>query len=475
MVDALLRPFLIKVPSYIESYQDFRRKISQYRKIRAGTLLCTFDIKDLYTNIDHTLAIKAIMYWMRRHHDLTHQAVCKLLRDSGERSTLFIADNHYLVTIITNAVRLILDNNIFMFDGDYYQQVKGIAMGSSAAPIIANLTIAYLEIRLYKKVRKVLGEQIGSYVKKHWYRYIDDCQLVWPFAIKTLDRFTDILQTLDKAIVLVREVSSVNLPFLNIMLEIKMNKLEFDIYYKPTQTFAYLHFHSSHPRHIKRRVPYTLATMINTIVSNEIVRQKRLLEMQQQLRTRKYPSRLIKDAIESRAGHKCISEQRFLNFRIVYNRNNPDLYSFVFRQLPSALGERRAKKFVSRKVSVLSLNLKRLLTTSRFHYMSNPPSKLPSQCHREQCSMCKSIVLPSNDLKKYSNGPIDCTSRFFVYRLDCKSCNQSSFEQTHCLKSIKRCNLCKGKRFDLCPFHKMNTDRVVPRQLCLDYFLRKRK
>ena len=86
------------------------------------------------------------------------------------------------------------------------------------------------------------------------------------------------------------------------MLEIKMNKLEFDIYYKPTQTFAYLHFHSSHPRHIKRRVPYTLATMINTIVSKETVGQKCLLEMQQQLRRRKYPSRLIKDAIESRAG-----------------------------------------------------------------------------------------------------------------------------------------------------------------------------
>ena len=74
-----------------------------------------------------------------------------------------------------------------MFDGDYYQQVKGIAMGSSAAPRIANLTIVYLEIGLYKKVGKVLGDEIGLYVKEHWYRYIDDCQLVWPFDIKTLD------------------------------------------------------------------------------------------------------------------------------------------------------------------------------------------------------------------------------------------------------------------------------------------------
>jgi hypothetical protein len=164
-----------------------------------------------------------------------------------------------------------LDNNIFLFDGEYYQQVKGIAMGSSFAPTIANLTIGYLEIRLYKKVRKALGKETELYVREHWYRYIDDCQLLWPFSIERLNKFTDILQTLAKGIIFVREISKVKLPFLNIMLKINTNELEFDMYYKPTHTFAYLHFHSAHPRHIKRRIPYILAIMIYSIVSNRKV------------------------------------------------------------------------------------------------------------------------------------------------------------------------------------------------------------
>jgi hypothetical protein len=486
ILDAVLRSFLMKVPSYIQSYQDFIKKIWQHRHVPPGMLLCTFDIRDLYTNIDHILAIKAVTHWIAQNPDLTHQSVCKLLMDAGEHHKLFIPDTVVLVDIIACAVRLILDNNIFLFDGVYYKQVKGIAMGSSIAPTIANLTIGYLEIELYKKVQKELGDEIAVYVHEHWYRYIDDCQLLWPFGIERLDRFTDILQTLDKAIIFVREVSHIRLPFLNIMLEIKKGALELDIYYKPTHTFAYLHFQSSHPRYVKRRIPYTLAMMINTIVSNVKVRRRRLYEMRECLRARGYPVHLINDAIKSRKREKHSTksasecaleplEQRFLNFRIMYNQKNPDVYSFVYEHLPVALGERRAKKFISRKVNILPPNLKRLLTSNRFYYNSQPPLKRPSKCDRERCSICRKIVSESNDGNIRCNASVDCTSRFVVYQLDCKDCRQFSYGHIHCMKDIKKCSECKGKDFNLYPFHKMNTDRVVPRQLWLEDFLRKRK
>jgi hypothetical protein len=486
IVDALLRPFLSKVPSYIESYTDFLQKISQYRKLTPGTLLCTFDVKDLYTNIDHTLATKAITHWMTEYPNLTHRAVCKLLMDADENCKLFIPDTNYLVNIIARAVRLILDNNIFLFDGKYYQQIKGIAMGSSFAPTIANLTIGYLEIRLYKKVRKVLGKEVELYVRKHWYRYIDDCQLLWPFGIERLNKFTHILQTLAKGIIFVREIDKVKLPFLNIMLKINIDKLEFDMYYKPTNTFAYLHFHSAHPRHIKRRIPYVLAIMIYSIVSNSKVRQHRLREMRQYLRARKYPVRLIDDAIkligrqQQKAEHtsksSCeLAEKRVLNFRTMYNRNNFDPYSFVHERLPEALGENRAGKFVSRKVNLLPPNLKRLLTSSRFYYNSEPPLKLPSPCQRQDCRICRRMISTSNDTNIHCNASIDCTSRFVVYRLDCELCQQSSFEHTDHLKKIRKCSECDGKRFKLYPFHKMYSDRVIPRQLWLENFLEKQK
>ena len=482
LVDGLLRPFLLKIPSYIESYQDFLTKISAHRQIKPGTLLCTFDIKDLYTNIDHDLATEAITYWMKTYPRLTRKAVKKFLEDADEKLDISRLDINDLVNIVANAVYLVLDNNIFLFDGEYYKQVKGLAMGSSFAPTIANLTIGFLEVQLYKKVKNVLGNKIGSYVHKHWYRYIDDCQLLWPFNINRLNKFTKILQTLDPSIVFVREIHRKKLPFLNIMLEIKKNRLELDMYYKPTHTFAYLHFHSAHPPHIKRRIPYILAIMVRTIVSNKKVCKNRLLEMKEHLQARGYPTSLIEDAIKSSRSQKNsvgikskLYARRALNFRVVFNPSNDDLYSFIYKNLPVALGKARTDKFVGRKVNILPCNIKRLLTSSRFYYNSSPPRKCPSPCRRQNCQMCNHILSESSCKKILCNAPIDCTSRFVVYQLKCLDCKQSSFGHTDYLVKVQNCPQCSSRNFKIYPFHKMNTDRVIPRQLWMNNFLKKTK
>jgi hypothetical protein len=105
----------------------------------------------------------------------------------------------------------------------------------------------------------------------------------------------------------------------------------------------------------------------------------------------KYPVYLLNDAIKSIGRQQRTvehvsksspepSEQRVLNFRIMYNQNHFDPYPFVDKQLRRALGEKRAEKFVSRKVNLFPSNLKRLLISSRFYYNSEPPFKLPSPC-----------------------------------------------------------------------------------------------
>ena len=42
-----------------------------------------------------------------------------------------------------------------------------------------------------------------------------------------------------------------NINFLDINLKIINNKLHFDVYHKPTNSFSYLHYKSSHPPHTK--------------------------------------------------------------------------------------------------------------------------------------------------------------------------------------------------------------------------------
>ena len=47
------------------------------------------------------------------------------------------------------------------------------------APTYANLTMAFLETKLYEKVKEKYGDNIHDYVKCNWKRFLDDGQIMW--------------------------------------------------------------------------------------------------------------------------------------------------------------------------------------------------------------------------------------------------------------------------------------------------------
>ena len=61
--------------------------------------------------------------------------------------------------IITNAdfiidlLEVVLKNSLMEFDGEYFQQIFGIIMGTNVAPILANLYLAKLEKMLKEKTK----------------------------------------------------------------------------------------------------------------------------------------------------------------------------------------------------------------------------------------------------------------------------------------------------------------------------------
>ena len=77
------------------------------------------DVVNLYSNIPHDLGIKAIEFWLSHLHP-THHRLTK--------------------NFILQALDTILKNNIFQFNGKFYKQRKGTAMGTKCAPYFATLT-----------------------------------------------------------------------------------------------------------------------------------------------------------------------------------------------------------------------------------------------------------------------------------------------------------------------------------------------
>ena len=64
------------------------------------------------------------------------------------------------------------------FDNEFYNQIKGTAMGTIFAPTYATLSMRFFEIKLYSVCILKYGELLAEYIKENWNRFLDDCYTV---------------------------------------------------------------------------------------------------------------------------------------------------------------------------------------------------------------------------------------------------------------------------------------------------------
>ncbi len=160
--------------SYLRDTTDFLNALPL--TVPPNTILVSFDVESLYSNIPHTLGLEGVKYWLEKN--------------PGELQTRFTHD------FILDGIKLILENNTFYFNGAFYRQIKGTAMGTKFAPIYATLAIAYLEERLYIDIKTHFGDTFGNYFEKYWKRFLDDCFIPWTRPVTDLTILHDVLNNL---------------------------------------------------------------------------------------------------------------------------------------------------------------------------------------------------------------------------------------------------------------------------------------
>ena len=109
------------------------------------TKLVTIDVVGLYTNIPHEDLLDAIK------EDLNVNPL----------------DGIPKTDLVLKATDHVLKNNVFTFEGEYYEQIHGTAMGTPMAPTVANLFMKKLEERILKNSPVPVNEEF-------WKRFIDD-------------------------------------------------------------------------------------------------------------------------------------------------------------------------------------------------------------------------------------------------------------------------------------------------------------
>ena len=120
----ILKPLVYKSPHHINSTRDFVEKV-RHITLAPGECLSSYDVSALFTSVPIVPALKI--------KDLLEKD--PTLKD---RTVMGVDD-------IILLLEFCLKNSYFSFQGQFFEQFEGAAMGSLVSPIVANLYMEYLE------------------------------------------------------------------------------------------------------------------------------------------------------------------------------------------------------------------------------------------------------------------------------------------------------------------------------------------
>ena len=192
--------------------------------------------------------------------------------------------------VVVRLAELVLELNAFTFNGKFFQQTSGVAMGTKMGPVYACLFLAYLEDQFFSSYS---GPSPSLYK-----RFIDD--LVFFFSLPAheidffLDKFTKIHPSLKFSI----NISHESIPFLDTTLIILPDspRIRTSMYYKETDAHAYLDYNSCHSKALLNSIPYSQFLRVRRICSDDTDFYNQINLMHSFFRNRNYPDELINTA-----------------------------------------------------------------------------------------------------------------------------------------------------------------------------------
>ena len=202
--------FLVPILKQLETNEyvvkdsfEFARVVRQYNPILT---MASMDVESLFTNLplEETIDI----------------CCSELFKDTNRVEGLHKREFRQLMEFATKEM-------MFMFNGCYYKQVEGVAMGSPLGPILANIFLCYHE-------KKWLQNCPDEFKPMKYVRYVDDTFLLF-WDESHIDMFQQYLNQQHNNIKFtVEKEKDDRLPFLDV--EVTRTETEFitGTYRKPT-------------------------------------------------------------------------------------------------------------------------------------------------------------------------------------------------------------------------------------------------
>ena len=251
-------------------------------KLEEGECIMSYNVAALFTSIPVKPAIEVVKKKLEQDTEL-HQRTTM--------STQNILDLEFC-----------LCSTYFLFQGHYYEQTQGAAMGSPVSPVLANLYMEFFEDR-------ALSTAVNP--PRWWKRFVDDT-----FVILKKDHKEEFLQhinSVDPSIQFTTEEQKEDgsMPFLDILVTPQEDgTLTSKVYRKPTHTDQYLQWDSHHNLACKYGVINTLTHRAKAVCSNSQLLKEELHHLEGALTKCKYPRWAFQKVLKDQESKKNKKEER---------------------------------------------------------------------------------------------------------------------------------------------------------------------
>jgi hypothetical protein len=239
-IDAQLQPICQLLPSFVQSSFKLKEALLSLPPIPPTAQLFTADAVSMYTNID------------------THHALTQI--ESFLTAFPYCIDNDINVSILMEALTLVMTHNLFQFGDTYWIQLTGTAMGSPPAPMYATLYYAIHEYHLLQRYSSSL---------LFYRRYIDDVIGIW--LPDVLNDFSTLQTTMSFGkLHWIVSPRATQVDFLDITITLTPSHgIETRLFEKALNLYLYLPPHSCHPSGVLKGLITGLLVRITRLTSNQ--------------------------------------------------------------------------------------------------------------------------------------------------------------------------------------------------------------
>ena len=350
---------------------------------------------------------------------------------------------------VLEAIEISLDYNIAEFDGSWYRQVVGTAMGPHNSCEYCDIGMSYIDNMVHSEQNPYRSCIIM------WIRFRDDIYTPWTHGEELLLRFFDWLNSIDNNIKFTVQYSEQGVEFLDTYIYDRDGKIHTKLYSKDSDTFAYLPPHSCHPYHICKNNPDQIARRVCKINSEADNYGTAKIIFSDHLSGRGYPEQSVSDAFakfENIPRSELYNPQSVPNnmkkkercFPLVteYNPHLPKVTPVLNKYKHLLDLDPAVTKIVPPNSIFASFrqpkSIGNMLVHSTFKSTSNqeiPTSADTSHgCNKceKSCHLCRHFLVTAKTFKSYSceevytiKQNLNCQSEGIIYLLSDNKCNRS--------------------------------------------------